>query len=806
MIDLSRRTLLVTRLPHPRIVREQEAELPLRRIAAAASTLDERLRGLCEPIPGSDPSSTGERLTRWRERLDAKAGKGAFHRRLRWDGWSLSDVRASLGPVRLRDGVPLPAWAEIVGDILRALRAASTDSSDVPTHVDALLHPLIVVARGRVEWDAGIADAAWAELEDALLRTLAADFAEAIAVERAAFRSIHPIADEAAFVARMRRGGMESLLLRYPVLARIAATRIAHWVESTFELVRRLAVDRVELRRVFGRGARLGDVVAIATRLSDPHRGGRTVMVLTFASGTRVVYKPRSLSVDVAFDRLRTWIAEDGGPRLRVPWVIDRGAYGWAEHVAPRRWRTPAQRTRYHERAGMLLCLAWLLGGSDHHARNVVARGAHPVLLDLEVMFGTPLESTDASHANVAAAYATWGSVLRTHLLPNARPGDPADLQAALDPSGDGDADAILDGFTRMYRLLLRRRDELLAPEGPLAAFADRPVRAVLRHTRIYQTLVERLRHPRFLADGAERSLEIEALCTPLLRSLAKPPGWAAYRAERRDLEALDVPVFTARADSDELRGSLGDPVPGVRRRAGYREALLRLREMGEAGLALQLDVIRSALLPRATPGEATHAADALTPASALAEAIAIADRLAATALPAGDGVRWLAVLAASDPRRARFGYTDESTEDGAGIALFLAACARETGSTAYGDLAARALVPNSIARDAADGARIDLSWKAPSPSPDSISGITALDRDELDGGRFGEVDALITSGEMEAARALAMDAMRKARKRGAYVLGPDDVFAPGLLHGLAGIGYTLLRLHAPERFPAVLR
>lgn len=805
MIDLSRRTLLIPRLPHPRIVRAREAEQPLRRIAAAASTLDERLRGLCEPIPGAGPTVAGERLARWRERLVAKAGKGAFERRLRWDGWSLADVRAALGPVRLREGVPLPAWAEIVGDVLHALRAASTDSSDDTGDVDALLHPLVAVARRRVKRGAGIADGAWADLEDALLRTLSADFAEAIAIERAAFRSIHPIDGDAAFVARMQRGGMESLLIRYPVLARIAATRIAHWVESTDEFVRHLAVDRVELRRVFGRGGRLGDVVSIATRLSDPHRGGRTVMVLTFASGTRVVYKPRTLAVDVAFHRLLAWIAEDGGPRLRVPRVIDRGAYGWAEHVAPRGWRTPGQRTRYHERAGMLLCLAWLLGGSDHHARNVVARGAHPMLLDLEVMFGTPLESTDASGTDVAAAYATWGSVLRTHLLPNARPGDPADLRAALHPSGDGDADALLDGFARMYRLLLRRRDELLAPEGPLAAFADRPVRAVLRHTRAYQTLLERLRHPRFLADGAERSLEIEALCTSLLRSPAKPPGWAAYRAERRDLEALDVPVFTARADSDELRGSLGDPVPGVRRRAGYREALGRLREMGEDGLALQLDVIRVALLPRVTPGEAAHAAGALTPAAALAEAIVIADRLAATTLPAGDGVRWLTVLPAADPRRARFGYTDASTADGAGIALFLAACARESGSAAYAGLAARTLVSDSIDQDVVDGARTDLIWKAPSPSPNSTSVINAPSGDELEGGRFGEVDARITSGEIEAARERAMEALLRARKRGSYALGPDDTFAPGLLHGLAGIGYTLLRLHAPERLPAVL-
>ncbi|HKP74299.1 MAG TPA: lanthionine synthetase LanC family protein, partial [Longimicrobiaceae bacterium] len=277
-----------------------------------------------------------------------------------------------------------------------------------------------------------------------------------------------------------------------------------------------------------------------------------------------------------------------------------------------------------------------------------------------------------------------------------------------------------------------------------------------------------------------------------------------AFRAERHDVEHGDVPVFTARADSALLRGSRGEPAPAVRRISGLTEATRRLREMDDDGLALHLDLIRLALRPREAPGARPDLGGAEAssprrrtscsccrgfnrPAPALAEAAAIAHRLVATALPCGDGVRWLAILPSPDPRQARFGYTEASEAHGsAGVARFLAAFARETGCEACADIAARA-----------------TRGIAPDPSPGTSAASPRADH--LCGGRFGEVSALIDAGRHDEARALAAEVLRRARRRGFYALGTDDAFSPGLTHGLAGIGYTLLRLHAPERHPAVL-
>ncbi|HEX5727754.1 MAG TPA: DUF4135 domain-containing protein, partial [Longimicrobiaceae bacterium] len=436
------------------------ARLPLRRLAAAAATLYERLDDpRFEPDPGADPAAAEARLAAWRETV-ADGDPERFVRRVQWDGWTPERVRAALGGVRLRAGAPLPGWAAVVGDALRRLHAR-------PASSDELFLPFVEAGRARLADHGSLSPAAMAALEEALLHRLAADFAPALGVERAAFLALHPGAVEARFVERMRRGGLAALLRRLPVLARIAGVRVRHWVAASAELARRLEADRAALEQAFGA---LGKVTSLRADLSDPHAGGRRVCVLTFASGVRVVYKPRPLALDAAFQsllaRLNRWGAE---PPLRVLRVIDRGTYGWCEHVDA---SSVTDADRFHQRAGMLLCLAWVLGGSDLHAGNLLAAGEHPVLVDLEVMFGAPLETASQDDATLAAAYADWSSVLRTHLLPGwraGREGGAARREGGLVPHGAAEhRDALLAGFGRMYRLLAYRSAELLAPGGTL--------------------------------------------------------------------------------------------------------------------------------------------------------------------------------------------------------------------------------------------------------------------------------------------------------------------------------------------------
>ncbi|HYO68888.1 MAG TPA: lanthionine synthetase LanC family protein, partial [Archangium sp.] len=78
--------------------------------------------------------------------------------------------------------------------------------------------------------------------------------------------------------------------------------------------------------------------------------------------------------------------------------------------------------------------------------------------------------------------------------------------------------------------------------------------------------------------------------------------------------------------------------------------------------------------------------------------------------------------------------------------------------------------------------------------------------------GDLGNVEPLLLAGEVlgdprwsHAARERAAHILHQGRTRGWLCGLPRGTETPGLLMGMAGIGYGLLRLAAPERVPPVL-
>lgn len=88
-------------------------------------------------------------------------------------------------------------------------------------------------------------------------------------------------------------------------------------------------------------------------------------------------------------------------------------------------------------------------------------------------------------------------------------------------------------------------------------------------------------------------------------------------------------------------------------------------------------------------------------------------------------------------------------------------------------------------------------------------------DVDQLCCGHLGRADFLLTAGQQLgrpelalAARSQARHVIDEARQRGGYRFAsstPKHVFAPSLFQGLSGVGYELMRLAHPDRFPSVL-
>ena len=75
---------------------------------------------------------------------------------------------------------------------------------------------------------------------------------------------------------------------------------------------------------------------------------------------------------------------------------------------------------RYYERAGMLLCLFYVLEGTDCHYENIIASGEYPVLIDTETLMHHRAREIvpEDENAQTEAFEQLGHSVLRTGLLP----------------------------------------------------------------------------------------------------------------------------------------------------------------------------------------------------------------------------------------------------------------------------------------------------------------------------------------------------------------------------------------------------
>ena len=101
----------------------------------------------------------------------------------------------------------------------------------------------------------------------------------------------------------MKSGGFRRLFEDKPVLLRLIATITRQWIDTSREFVLRLDSDLPAIRSGLLSGAG-GRVARIEGGLSDPHNGGRSVLIVTFEDGARIVHKPKDVRLDAAWHAL----------------------------------------------------------------------------------------------------------------------------------------------------------------------------------------------------------------------------------------------------------------------------------------------------------------------------------------------------------------------------------------------------------------------------------------------------------------------------------------------------------------------
>jgi hypothetical protein len=177
-----------------------------------------------------------------------------------------------------------------------------------------------------------------------------------------------------------------SLLLSFPALAETLSLVVWDWVETQQELLSRLNRDAALVRKVIGSDPGLNQVTDIRLDMSDPHDRGRSVAMLRFGGGKRVIYKPRPCNGELLWARCLAVLNNEGFDlKFRIPEICARSDYHWMAFVGHVECRDKAAVRRFYYRWGAQAAIATLFRFADLHCENWIAFGEHPVLVDAEV-------------------------------------------------------------------------------------------------------------------------------------------------------------------------------------------------------------------------------------------------------------------------------------------------------------------------------------------------------------------------------------------------------------------------------------
>jgi type 2 lantibiotic biosynthesis protein LanM len=719
-----------------------------------AATIDELLSDDFEALPGrkGDTDLAARRLAAWC-RSCANGDWALFGRRLERDGLSFAQVLARFATVRRKASTPPPAWIDDATWIETALRSVTREAQAgragaEPFAFEHLLLPVVEHAESLLWVDLGLAasdnfaESARVSLRRMLLNGLT-DLCAALLYERfararageTASGALLPDRDSGTsryqhFVAEMKAGGFRSLFEEKPVLLRLIATLTRQWIDSSREFASRLDVDLDTLRRDFLQTGTHARVARIDGDLSDRHNGGRSVLIVTFEDGARIVYKPKDLRLDVAWHDLIARLNGSAPPlELRAVRAIARENYGWTEFIDHTACADPTGPERFFRRAGAWLALFHCFVATDMHQENIIAAGDHPVPIDLETILQTSAAGPKAQEgegaAFDAAADIIANSVMRVGLLPAygrspdnsvfAMGGLTSDWNTKIRLAWTGintdemrpekkkivgntnpnlphvggryakfgdHFDAFIAGFEDYANFLALRTQG--ANQGHLFdGFTGVPVRKVVRPTRFYSMLLLRLKNHRIMDDGAMWSAEADFIARLSDWDASADANWPFLRAERAALVTLNVPHFVLPSDGNEIRDAAGI---GARSASpsGLDRARARMRSFDAREITWQSEVIRANAEPAKPPATAREISNgdeiplAATRAIFVQETDRIAAELSARTIRRGTGVAWIGLDWLGDAEAYQLVNLGPDLYNGvSGIGVFLAAHAQ---------------------------------------------------------------------------------------------------------------------------------
>lgn len=570
------------------------------------------------------------------------------------------------------ESVTIPAWVNELNDLIAYVEQSSVEVDDEATFpFEDVLSPFVdygyetLLTRTNLQ---RLSPTAVTSTKEWLLTRLTEISVEALHVEFSTFRLVRKPSiyntDRTdgqrasttlytAFVENMHTSEkLRSFFTEYSVLARLVMTTIRQWTAAIKEFHHRLNQDWSDIRTTFSTSDNITVIADLDVLTDDRHRDGRAVIRAILPSDDTVLYKPRSIETEDKYGTLIDEIADRAGDSLKTPVCLSNDEYGWVEWIPSIDCTTVDEVHRYYRRAGMLLGISYMTYLNDCHFENVVAQGAHPVIVDTETILHPLLNSDEGISL---AEDETIDSVMWTGLLPRklASPTGEGEVNiggfqvptlpvkedlsnpqwwvdmnsdtmavAEQEPSfiqldnatnvprlhgtvetPDEYVDAIKSGFEQVYA-------QLTADPSILSILEGLETRVLFGQTYTYTSILDAITAPAALRSGEKVTLHLEHLIAE--RSFDGDYGRTKqqiYKAERTALLRLDVPRFTVAADGIQFNNTyISEPayIPG------WERVTAKMQSLSENDLAKQRDYIQTACVSETPPVMTDHSTSSM--------------------------------------------------------------------------------------------------------------------------------------------------------------------------------------------------
>ncbi|WP_342715406.1 type 2 lanthipeptide synthetase LanM family protein [Bacillus paramycoides] len=439
---------------------------------------------------------------------------------------------------------------------------------------------------------------------------------------------------------------LENFHNEYSVLFRLLLQTVKKWAEYISEIIENTQRDKLDLNLIYNQGNELGAIKGIDLGLGDSHNG-KSVVLIEFESGKKIIYKPRSLCIDQQYNELIKFFNSQKATKnnfFEIN-VLDRKNYGWTEFIEHLGCKKETQVKDFYIRTGNLLALMYILNATDFHHENIIAHSEYPVPIDLEsLMHQNFFDFNDGAKNKTAIQKADElikKSVHSIGMLPHQAFLEKGNKNnVGVDLSGMGakfeqkssykvqkiinlNSDLIrLDkdffnikseknnpyilgetiknsdyieeikyGFHELYTWVMDHKNIM---RNKLEQFNNLETRFILRPTNQYSRLLNQSFHPDFLRNGVTRDLFLHRV------NINKPKKNnidIIVKKEKKDLLNGDIPFFFTKVNEPHLYIDKLNRVDNYFKKSNRELIRSKITHLSKNDLSLQLNIIHMSVL-----------------------------------------------------------------------------------------------------------------------------------------------------------------------------------------------------------------